>query len=75
MAIFLNTIGKSSLAIGICDRCKTKYPIGDLSPDRNTPSLRVCMPCNDVKDPYRLPQRRPDDITVAFPRPDEPLEV
>ena len=45
------------------------------SPDPNAPGLQVCKCCKDVLDPYRLPPRRPDDIIVKNPRPDEPLEA
>jgi hypothetical protein len=75
MPLFLDTRGNASCAIAICDRCSTKYPVGELKPDRNTPGLIVCEECNDVKDPWRLPPRRPDNILVSHPRPDTPLEV
>ncbi len=73
MPRFLDTRGNSSLAIGVCDRCKFKFPIGELRADRNSPGLRVCEKCCDVKDPYKLPPKRPDNIVVAYPRPDETL--
>ncbi len=75
MAVFLNTRGNSNLAIAICDRCRFKYPIGRLSPDRNTPGLMVCdTGCNDEFDPWRLPPREPDNITLPFYRPDALLQ-
>lgn len=73
MPRFLDTRGNSSLAIAICDRCKMKFPIGKLTADRDSPGLRVCDPCNDEADPYKLPSRRTESITVRFPRPDELL--
>lgn len=74
MPLYLDTRGNSSVAIGICDRCKMKWPIGHLVSDVNYPGLRVCKDtCADLFDPYRLPARRPEDITVQFPRPEEPL--
>lgn len=73
MTRYLDTRGMSSLAIAICDRCKRKHPLVSLNPDRNSPGLRVCDLCNDEYDPWRLPARQPDQITISFPRPDTPL--
>lgn len=71
MPRFLNTLGKSSLAIAICDRCKMKRAYSDLRSDPNFPGLRVCGEgCEDEKDPYRLPARQTEKITIRFPRPD-----
>jgi hypothetical protein len=75
MPLFIDTRGNASAAIAICDRCSFKFPVGELSADRNDPGLRVCEKCNDVKDPWRLPPRRPDNILVKYPRPDVPLIV
>lgn len=75
MPRFLDTSGKATLGIGICDRCKEKFPLGQLHPDRNNPGLRVCDKDNDEFDPWRLPPRNPDQITLPFYRPDEPLVV
>lgn len=65
--------GRSTYGIGICDRCKLKFSIEDLHPDRNSPGLRVCDECNDEYDPYRLPARQTEDISLRFTRPDESL--
>jgi hypothetical protein len=73
MSIYLDTRGKSSIAIAICDRCKRKFSITELMSDPNSPGLRVCREDVDNLDPYRLPQRQPDQITLAFVRPDAPL--
>lgn len=72
MPRFLDTTGLASLAIGVCDRCKFKFPYVDLRPDGNIPALRVCQNegCFDNFDPYRLPARQPEKITIRFPRPD-----
>ena len=71
MPRFLETTGMSSLSIGICDRCKFKYPYSELRPDGNIPAIRVCgNGCSDEFDPYRLPARQPEKITIRFPRPD-----
>lgn len=74
MSRYLDTRGQNSVAIAVCDRCKMKVPLSSLTADRNSPGLRVCMPeCNDALDPYRLPARKTENITLRYPRPDEPL--
>lgn len=45
----------------------------DLHPDPNAPGLRVCLECLDLFDPYRLPARQSEVISLPFTRPDEPL--
>lgn len=85
---YLNTRGKSTLAIGICGRCSLKYPLADLHPDPNSPGLMVCgtpgsmtgkgrwaggYGCADMLDPYRLPPPEVEDITLEYPRPDVDL--
>lgn len=75
MAAFLDTTGRSTLGIGICDRCGFKRSLEDLVSDPNQPGLKVCHDtCVDEYDPYRLPQRTPEDITLRFVRPDEPID-
>jgi hypothetical protein len=74
MSLYLNTLGKSELTIAVCDRCKMKRSITDLISDPNATGLRVCVfGCVDDLDPWRLPPRAADKITVQYPRPDEPL--
>lgn len=75
MAIFLDTRGNSNYGIGICDRCRKKFPIEQLQEDRNTPGLRVCEADNDDYDPWRLPAISTDDITLPFYRPDESIAI
>ena len=76
MPIFLDTIGLSDIAIFICDRCKMKRPHAEARPDPNFPGLRVCgQGCADEKDPYRLPARQTERITIRFPRPDVSVAV
>ena len=65
--------GGNTVAIAICDRCHFKVQYDELSPDPNAPGLRVCAKCKDDKDPYRKPARKPENITLRFPRPDEEL--
>ena len=71
MPIFMDTIGLSSLAIAVCDRCKMKRAYVDLRPDGNSPGLRVCGEgCWDTLDPYRLAARKTERINLRFARPD-----
>jgi hypothetical protein len=71
MPRFLNTTGNALIAIFICDRCKMKRAIIEAMPDPNFPGLKVCQQgCADEKDPYRLPARKTERITLQFPRPD-----
>lgn len=77
-AKFLDTRGKATLGIGVCDRCNTKRALSELMSDPNAPGLKVCRGttegCLDKYDPYRLPVRTPDPIALPFYRPDAPLE-
>ncbi len=71
MPRFLNTLGLTSVAIGVCDRCKCKRPFVSLGPDPNFAGLRVCdQGCADQIDPYRLAARQTERINLRFPRPD-----
>lgn len=73
MAIFLDPTGKTTYGLGICARCQQKFFLEDLYSDPNSPGLKVCLDDMDQYDPYRLPPRQPDKITLPFYRPDEPL--
>ena len=71
MPVFLDTRGYSDIAIVVCDRCKMKRPHAVMRNDPNFPGLRVCNEnCADQLDPYRLPARKTERITIRFPRPD-----
>lgn len=73
MPVFLNTLGRTTLAIGICGRCSRKMSLDELHPDPNYPGLRVCDADRDQYDPYRLPARQPEVISLQFARPDTPI--
>jgi hypothetical protein len=73
MGIYLNTLGRSTLAIGICGRCSRKFSLDDLYSDPNYPGLKVCLEDRDEYDPYRLPARQPEKIALLFARPDTPI--
>lgn len=70
MAYYLNTKGKPTLGIGICDRCSRKFPLDELVVDGDNPGLRVCRADRDEYDPNRLPPRPAEDIMLPFVRPD-----
>ena len=73
MSIFLDTRGKTTLGIGICGRCSRKMSLDDLYSDPNYPGIRVCREDLDQFDPWRLPPRQSEVITLRFCRPDRPL--
>lgn len=76
MPRFLNTLGNAVLSVAICDRCRLKRAHVELRPDPNFPGLQVCgQGCADDKDPYRLPARKTERITIRFPRPDVSVAV
>ena len=76
MPIYLDTRGEADLGIAICARCSVKYPRTRLVSDPNSPGLKVCTDgCLDEFDPYRLPAREPDKITMEWTRPDISIAV
>jgi hypothetical protein len=76
MPKFLDTLGYSDIAIAVCDRCKMKRAHSVMRPDPNFPGLQVCdQGCADQFDPYRLPARKTERITIRFPRPDVSVAV
>ena len=75
MSKFLNTTGNPTLGVGVCDRCRKKFPIGELTPDRDNPGLLVCRKDNDELDRYKLPPRVPESVTLRQIRPDEDIAV
>jgi len=75
MSIWLDTRGRSTLGIALCARCSRKMSLEELFSDPNSPGLKVCRADLDQLDPYRLPPRQPDQITLPFVRPDSPLST
>jgi len=61
--------------VGICGRCSRKFSLDDLYSDPNYPGLKVCKVDVDDYDPYRLPARQPEKISLLFARPDTPIET
>lgn len=74
MPIFIDTSGNPTLGLGICARCSRKMPLHELLDDPNVPMLKVCAEDRDDYDPYRLPARETESITLPFVRPDEEIE-
>ena len=70
MPVYLDTRGNSVLSVAVCDRCNRKFPYVDLMPDPNFPGMRVCKDDLDKFDPWRLPARQTENISLRFPRPD-----
>lgn len=73
MPRYLDTRGRTRVAIAICARCSQKFPYDELLPDPNSPGLYVCKDDLDELDPYRLPARQSENITLEHPRPDVSL--
>lgn len=71
--IFIDPTGSSNYGLGVCARCWRKFKLEDLHSDPNSPGLKVCIDDLDDYDPYRLPARRTEDVTLPFYRPDEAL--
>lgn len=58
-----------SMAVTLCPRCGLKYYYGELKQDPNT-KVWMCEGCVDIYDPWRLPARHAENITLLRPRPD-----
>jgi hypothetical protein len=71
MPLYLDTSGRAHASIAICGRCSIKRAYDDLRDDPNAPGLKVCIyGCIDQYDPWRLPARATEDVTLQYPRPD-----
>lgn len=75
MPTFIDPTGQPTYGIALCARCSQKFPLADLYPDPNSPGLMVCKEDLDEFDPYRLPARVTEDITLPFVRPDVSLDT
>lgn len=74
MPLFLDTRGKRTAAVALCDRCHKKFPYDELSADPENPALRVCRADRDQLSPHDLPPRKTEIITLRYPRPEEDLK-
>jgi len=72
MGLYLPVNTKGSAAIAVCPRCHFKVQYADLVQDPNT-KVWVCPACKDLYDPWRLPARNPENITLTHPRKDDEL--
>lgn len=72
MSLHLPIKTAGSSAIAICGRCAKKVYYSSLTQDPNT-KVYYCPDCVDLYDPWRLPARRTEDISLHHPRPDEEL--
>lgn len=70
MSIWGRTRGKSIIANAICDRCHLRMAAADLVEDPDKPGLFVHLKCADQLDPWKLPARQTEDVTIPHPRPD-----
>jgi hypothetical protein len=68
-------LSDGSLSIAVCDRCKSKVQYTKLRPDGNSPGLKVCPECWDVKDPWRYSAKKADALALQFARPDISLST
>ena len=72
MSLYLPIRSKGKVAISVCARCQTKMYYDDLVQDPNN-KIWVCAECRDIYDPWRLPARQAEDISLQHPRPDVEL--
>lgn len=73
MSLYLDVRTTGSAAIAICNRCQKKVHYDTLVKDPNNLNY-YCPECVDIYDPWRLPARPPEDISLQHPRPDVELE-
>ena len=69
MSKYLPVRIQGSAAIAVCARCNMKMYYSDLQTDPNN-GLKVCKDCKDLRDPWRLPARKTENISLQHPRPD-----
>lgn len=69
MSLFLPVRARGSASIAICGRCARKVYYDDLEIDPNNKNY-YCPECVDIYDPWRLPARKPENISLNHPRPD-----
>lgn len=72
MSLYLPVRVTGTAAIAVCPRCQKKIYYDDLKVDPNNQQV-YCAGCVDLFDPWRLPARRAEDISLHHPRPDTEL--
>lgn len=78
MTTYLPYKSKGSCAIAFCDRCGEKVYYDELISDGNSPGMKVSKNhpgCWDVKDPWRLPARKTENISLRHPRTDADVSI
>lgn len=70
MGKFLDTRGESVLSPYICDRCHLRGKFSEMRSDDDNPALWVHRECSDQLDPWKLPPRQSEDVSIPHPRPD-----
>lgn len=73
MGLYLPVKRQGSCAIAVCPRCSRKVQYDDLKKDPNNDQW-YCEDCVDLYDPWRLPARPAEDISLQHPRPDTEIE-
>ena len=73
MSLYLPVNTQGSAAIAVCPRCSFKIQYDALVKDPNNNQF-YCKDCVDIYDPWRLPARRAEDISLDHPRPDVKIE-
>ena len=69
MSLFVPINSGPNVAIAECPRCHRHLQYVDLVQDPNNLNW-MCKLCRDDFDPWRLPPRRTEDISLAHARPD-----
>lgn len=72
MGLFLPVKNTGSVAIAVCPRCAKKMYLDDMVQDPNNMQW-YCKEDADLLDPWRLPARGADKISLEHPRPDVKL--
>jgi NAD-dependent SIR2 family protein deacetylase len=74
VSLYLPVRAKGSAAIAVCYRCSKKTYMDDLKKDPNN-NQWFCPECVDIYDPWRLPARQAENISLDHPRPDVDIGV
>lgn len=72
MSLFKPPRGSGRAALAVCSRCKRKVYYDDLKQDPNNQNW-YCPACVDLYDPWRLPARVTENISLDHPRPETEL--
>lgn len=74
MSKFLDTRGEAVLSPYRCDRCGIRGKFSEMTQDGDKQGLWVHIDgCSDKLDPWKLPPRQSEDVSIPHPRPDVTL--